>query len=247
MISLFKVQTISNIYFLVNNKKFQSTSRLFSDIAEPVDFDDNIEEDINSHESMENSPASTLFKKTLLTYSAFDNEIQEDEVLTSSIKESNRSLRVVKKNFLNARFSVLSQGIPGGSSLTCLRLHIRIVKHNVFCLLESLNSGKTLFATNGGTFKQNISKKSVKHFLKFTLKNFFQRVRSLIMKDAVSLVISIKGSRFMKRTIYRSIFSGILKKIPGKHVIDFHPLKIFNGCRSKKAIRKKKRFFRVFR
>lgn len=246
MISFLKVQTISNIYFLVNKKEFQSTSRLFSDIAEPLDTEDSVEDTTQQESADVPNSASLTFKKNLLTYSTLYNETSEDALATFN-KESGRNLRVIKKNFLNAHFSLLSQGIPGGSSLTCLRLHIRVVKHNVFCLLESLNSGKTLFATNGGTFKQNISKKSVKHFLKFTLKNFFQRVRSLIAKDAVSLVISIKGSRFMKRTIYRSIFSGILKKVPGKHVVDFHPLKIFNGCRSKKAIRKKKRFFRVFR
>lgn len=127
------------------------------------------------------------------------------------------------------------------------RIDIKIATHNIFCTFIDLRSQQTLFNINGGSCNQNIPRKANKYYIRLILKNFISKIKEHVKDITVSsFVFRITCARHLKMFLLNMfkkdfLFTGM------QHIVVFDAKKAFNGCRAKKAIRKKRRFGRVFK
>lgn len=127
------------------------------------------------------------------------------------------------------------------------RVDIKIATHNIFCTFIDLRSQQTLFNINGGSCNQNIPRKANKYYIRLVLKKFIGQIREHLKDITVSsFVFRITCARHLKMFLLNMfkkdfLFTGM------QHIVVFDAKKAFNGCRAKKAIRKKRRFGRVFK
>ena len=164
----------------------------------------------------------------------------------SGLKDNKINFRKKKKketifsSFCRVRsFLSLKKKYRGKRGINSI-IHIKITPNNVFCTFR--NFKRTLVVLTAGIVKLKVSKKSLKYITKFIIKAFVKKIKKEIRKKNTILYISgpIKIRKRIIRQIrrylkYRNLLINILIK------------KSFNGCRAKKAKRKKRKGFRVFK
>lgn len=135
------------------------------------------------------------------------------------------------------------------------KLTVRITSNNIHCNLRDLSVKKNLIGGSAGKYRIYISRKRLKKNTLRVLRSFYRQVRHLLTQKG--LIINIIGPIRLRKKII--IFSKKLrrfkiKKKKYKNFIFFRPFiikmydkKCFNGCRPAKKIRKKRKYFRIFR
>jgi hypothetical protein len=128
------------------------------------------------------------------------------------------------------------------------KINIKVVQNNIFCTLINLRQNKTIHNSSSGVYNIKISKRKLKHFYKDFLIRFFKIVRhnfKTLNNTFFSIIAPIKRRRNICKLIKNEIKS--LKKKKFNILIKVEPKKCFNGCRSKKQLRKKRRLYRIYK
>lgn len=123
-------------------------------------------------------------------------------------------------------------------------IHIKLCSNNVFYLLKSSASKKTLLCLSAGKCKQNISKKTLKVKYSILLQKFFNLVKKFLKKKDL-LFVHISGPLRLRKKIIKTVYF----KFKKKHTLLLNILakKPFNGCQPKKKKRKKQKGLKVFK
>lgn len=153
------------------------------------------------------------------------------------------SLRKKRRWFRNSRFFLRSK--RSFNSLFFIKklrwhffIHFKIRQNNVFCNFR--NKKKTLLNINSGSVKVKVTKKRLNFNYRFVVEPFLSKILKSISKKRVLVAVECPSRLKKGFSIY------ILKKLrTSKLLLNFDPLKVFNGCRPSKQKRKKRVRFRV--
>jgi hypothetical protein len=123
------------------------------------------------------------------------------------------------------------------------KINIRIVPNNIFVTLQSLKKKQVIFNISAGKIKQHVSKKSLKYKSKIILPAVLKKIKTKI-KIREIIIIQLNCPRMLKKRILR-----IIKDTYKDNYIFFilDKKKVFNGCKTKKQKRKKRKGFRIFK
>lgn len=125
-------------------------------------------------------------------------------------------------------------------------LTFHVYPNNVFCTLKNLRNSKfyLLNTASSGKYKIDISKKTLKHKLKFVITSFLKEIRAKKLKLTNHIGIKLIAPIRLKKVIIKLLSS----RLKGKNfMFEVVGKKVFNGCRAKKKIRKKRRGLRMFK
>lgn len=120
-------------------------------------------------------------------------------------------------------------------------LNITLCSNNVFCSLKDNKKNKLVLLSSGGTYKMKVSKKTLKYSSNIIIKQFFQDLKAKKINFNQPLIIVLVAPKHLKKRIITNILT-FLKFLKNKQIIIYiKPKKVFNGCRAKKAVRKKRK------
>jgi hypothetical protein len=138
------------------------------------------------------------------------------------------------------------------------KITIKIVQNNIFCTLIDLSLKKTVHTCSSGIYKVKISKRKLKRIYEEFINEFFLQIKKRI-KNLHRTIFNIITPKYIRKKVCRIIKTQLIeikirkenKKTPQlkkKYVlINVLPKKCFNGCKAKKKIRKKRRYYRIFK
>lgn len=142
--------------------------------------------------------------------------------------------------------SILYQALQSErNSLTVLFLRVKVVTNNVFCYLLDCKTKSTLISGSAGLYNINVSKKSMRFYARNVLAQFFSSCEHFIKKRKILLVFNVESRSRLKKKLVRVIRNYFKRKVIV--IAAFKSRKCFNGCRQRKQVRRKRRFFRVFK
>lgn len=127
----------------------------------------------------------------------------------------------------------------------------QVYPNNIFCTLKVLKNSKfyLLNQASSGKYKITLSKKTLKYKLKFVILAFLKEVRYLQRKKKLNLptsaAIKIIAPRRIKSAILRLLKAELKKK--KRVLIEVLRKHVFNGCRARKKIRKKRKGMLLFK
>lgn len=131
----------------------------------------------------------------------------------------------------------------------CLPLYvlkIKVMKNNIFCYLLDGNTNVLLISGSAGLYNIKVSKKSMRFYAKNVLTKFFKICNKILKNEKESILFfTIHSSARLKKMLTKTVKLFFKKRLP--LVAAFNPNKCFNGCRPRKRIRRKRRFFRIFK
>lgn len=130
-----------------------------------------------------------------------------------------------------------------------LNLNVKVKPNNVFCILKDLKRNRVLSSVSAGSYKLNVSKKTVRHYSKQIIHSFLKTLREKNIQFNRPLVAKITAPTNLRKAVLDSLKTPIFKKltINEKLFIDVPSLKVFNGCRPCKQIRKKRKGLSLFK
>lgn len=124
-----------------------------------------------------------------------------------------------------------------------IRFNVTVYPNNIFCNLKDGRSNKVIKSMSTGALKLKTTKKR----LNFNIKNFLfsflkQVLRIKKLRYSKYIYIRIISPLKLRAKVLEMFYSGIFKKfVQNKNVIFELPAKkVFNGCRPRKDLRKKK-------
>jgi hypothetical protein len=126
---------------------------------------------------------------------------------------------------------------------TFLRFNVTVYPNNIFCNLKDGRSNNIIKSMSTGSLKLKTTKKR----LNFNIKNFlFMFLKQIVKIKKVRYIkhifIKIVSPARLKPKILEMLQGGLFKKfVRNKNIIlELPAKKVFNGCRPKKDLRKKK-------
>nr|NP_066434.1 ribosomal protein S11 [Ochromonas danica]AAG18400.1 ribosomal protein S11 [Ochromonas danica] len=122
----------------------------------------------------------------------------------------------------------------------------KVGPNNVFCTLEHFEGFKIklLNSASSGKYKIPLSKKTLKHKAKFVILSFLKEIQSKNILLTDSLCIKLTAPVRLKKVVLKLLIPYLKNK---NFVVEVLPKKVFNGCRSRKKIRKKRKGLRLFK
>lgn len=125
-------------------------------------------------------------------------------------------------------------------------LTFHVYPNNVFCTLKKLNDSKfTLLNTaSSGKYKIKLSKKSLRRKTKFVIISFLKELKRKKLELSKFVGIKLIAPVKQKKAIIKMLAGELRRK---NYIFEVVGKKVFNGCRAKKMIRKKRRYFRKFK
>ena len=126
-----------------------------------------------------------------------------------------------------------------------LRLNIRVSPNNIFCNLKDGRSNNIVKSLSTGAVKLKTTKKRLNFNIKNFLFTFFKDITKIKeLKTKKHALIKVVSPKKFRKRILKMFHGGVFKKFIQKKnlILDIPSNKIFNGCRPKKDIRKKRKF-----
>lgn len=165
-------------------------------------------------------------------------------------KKGNKTLRRGRKRSLGLKL----YGRPFFNKFLRIKKHnfltFNVYPNNVFCTYKKFQKIKreskfvSLNTASSGKYKIKISKKTLRYKLKFVIAAFFKELsqKNLVLSNnvAVKLIAPIK----LKKTIIKMLSHQLKRK---NFMIETVGKKVFNGCRARKQIRKKRKGLRLYK
>ena len=160
-----------------------------------------------------------------------------------------------KDSFIDKRDISFSLKVSGRPFLKKMRkefindysfITIKVFPNNVFCTLR-MQKGEKLFLINtatSGKYRIKLSKKSLKHKVKLVVLSFFKELKEKNIILSPSIAIKLTAPIKVKKTIIKLLSEQLYKKT---FVCEVDGKKVFNGCRARKMIRKKRMLFRKYK
>ena len=187
---------------------------------------------------MEKLNVNLNFSKKIFDYSQKDYFKKFKWLKKYLLKRKNifsKNQRIVIYNFINTNLDTFK----------FFNLRIRIVPNNVFCYLMNHSFTTILAFGTAGMYNINVSKRNIKFLLFSILKKFIKKCNKFLKKNYAHLVITIKSSKRFKKVVLRLLKS--LLKYRKNYIFTTIKSKCFNGCKARKSIKKKRRFFRLYK
>jgi len=128
-------------------------------------------------------------------------------------------------------------------------LVIKIRANNIFFSLSTYNFSLKAFEKDrldapAGKYGMKLTKKHLKRQLRFALDAFYND----IIKKKIDLSDFIIGKIIAPTKLRKSLVSWLTEMFSVRdHILELPPLKVFNGCRAKKKIRKKRKSIRFLK
>ena len=200
----------------------------------------NLEKKLNSSLSPKSSKSSVSFK-----------------LKNTKLKEKqSKTLKLSKRISSNKRFLLsLASGRPNHqyelrNSSKLLALTIYLASNNIFCHLKELKTNKVLSSISAGSYKFNVSKKGIRTYTKQILKLFLQDLRAKNINFDGPLITKIISPLSLRKSVIDSLKTTVFRKLVSNKeqlFLEIPALKIFNGCRPPKKIRKKRQGLSLFK
>lgn len=131
-------------------------------------------------------------------------------------------------------------------ALRIFSLRIKVVKNNIFCYLFNGKTNALLLSGTAGLYNIKLSKKSMRFYAKNVLNKFFYSCQTLLKKEKDSfLFFTVHSSSRLKKNLIKAVRLFFKKRFIV--IAAFNEVKCYNGCRQRKQIRRKRRFFRIFK
>jgi ribosomal protein S11 len=202
---------------------------------------------------MQKQVKKNVIEKPINTAILYTKNLKKVSVGLKKTLKSNKFLN--KKDVKTAKITkeVLYNSISGKPFRTyhikenskIKKLNIRIVPNNVFCTLKDIETNNIIKSVSGGSYKLKISKKGLRVYSNQVISNFLNDIKDIYLK---SLVVVITAPKNVKKQILVLIKKICDKKVKKKFLlVELTTNKIFNGCRPRKKIRKKRQGLRLFK
>lgn len=171
-------------------------------------------------------------------------------------EKQSKTLKLSKRVSSNKRFLLsLASGRPSHqyelkNSSKLLALTIFLASNNIFCHLKELKTNKVLSSISAGSYKFNVSKKGIRTYTKQILKLFLQDLRTKGITFEGPLVTKIISPLSLRKSVIDSLKTTIFRKVSANKeqlFLEMPALKVFNGCRPPKKIRKKRHGLSLFK
>lgn len=136
-----------------------------------------------------------------------------------------------------------------GRKTKFLRLTVRVVPNNMFCHLKDTKTNTVLRSVSSGSYKMKVSKKGIRNYSKLIANAFLKDLRDKsvkLNKPLIAKIIAPVGIRKPLLTIFKN---SLFKKfnIKKRLLLEIASKKVFNGCRPRKKVRKKRKGLRLFK
>ena len=130
-----------------------------------------------------------------------------------------------------------------------LRLTIKVVPNNIFCSIKDNYSNKVLKSVSSGSYNIKLSKKGLRYYAKVVVTSFLKDLRELKVKFNKSIVVKVIAPIQIRRQIISVLSTSLFGKFAAKKntILEVESKKVFNGCRPRKKIRKKRKGLRLFK
>lgn len=124
-------------------------------------------------------------------------------------------------------------------------LTMHVYPNNIFCTYKVLENKKFYIKNSGssGKYKIDISKKTLKRKLKYVIVSFLNELNQKKISLNNCIVRLIAPIR-LKKAIIKLMIAELKNK---NFIIQTEAKKIFNGCRAKKKLRKKRKKLKLFK
>lgn len=136
-----------------------------------------------------------------------------------------------------------------GRKTKFLRLTVRVAPNNMFCHIKDTKTNTVLRSVSSGSYKMKVSKKGIRNYSKLIANAFLKDLRDRQVnfnRPLVAKLIAPVGIRKPLLTIFKnSLFKKLVKK--KKLLLEVASKKVFNGCRPRKKVRKKRKGLRLFK
>lgn len=128
-----------------------------------------------------------------------------------------------------------------------LKLTIRVMPNNIFCNLGYYKSKHTLKSISSGIYKLKTSKKNLRYNIKIFVLMFLKKIKEDKIKFSKFIAVKLIAPIRMRSQIIKLLSRFLFKqqKFKKTALIEVVAKKVFNGCRPIKAIRKKRKRFRL--
>lgn len=130
-----------------------------------------------------------------------------------------------------------------------LRLTVRVTPNNVFCTLKDTKTDNLFKSVSAGSYNFNVTKKGVRHYSRQIVSLFLKDLRETNFNFNRPLVTKIIAPVSLRRPLLDLFKKSLFKRLHAKKTlfIDIPAKKVFNGCRPRKQIRKKRKGLRLFK
>jgi hypothetical protein len=164
-----------------------------------------------------------------------------------------RRIRSIKK-LLNFCFKKRIEIALSLKKLISKKIVIRISQNNIFCSFIDTKRKKTLHVGSSGIYKVEISKRKLKNNHKLFLEIFFKKIQKYSKTLNNSIIKLIAPKKLKKKICF--LIKKQIKNLKKKNLtfkkkynilINIINKKCFNGCKSSKRIRKKRKYNRIFK
>lgn len=171
-------------------------------------------------------------------------------------EKQSKTLKLSKRVSPNRRFLLSaisgrpSQQYEVRNSSKLLALTIHLASNNIFCHLKEVKTNKVLSSISAGSYKFNVSKKGIRTYTRQILKLFLQDLRAKNINFDGPLVTKIISPLSLRKSVIDNLKTTAFRKIIINNeqiFLEIPSLKVFNGCRPPKKIRKKRKGLSLFK
>jgi ribosomal protein L18 len=187
----------------------------------------------------DNSKKPRLNSKQKLKYPKF-NKAKEKRLKT---------LRLIKRTIFGLVSGRPHKKYKLGRKTKFLRLTVRIAPNNMFCHIKDTKTNTVLRSVSSGSYKMKVSKKGIRNYSKLIANAFLKDLRDKQIKFNKPLVAKIIAPVGIRKPLLTIFKNSLFKKFNQKKklLLEVASKKVFNGCRPRKKVRKKRKGLRLFK
>ncbi len=187
----------------------------------------------------DNSKKPRLNSKQKLKYPKF-NKAKEKRLKT---------LRLIKRTIFGLVSGRPHKKYKLGRKTKFLRLTVRIAPNNMFCHIKDTKTNTVLRSFSSGSYKMKVSKKGIRNYSKLIANAFLKDLRDKQIKFNKPLVAKIIAPVGIRKPLLTIFKNSLFKKFNQKKklLLEVASKKVFNGCRPRKKVRKKRKGLRLFK
>jgi ribosomal protein L18 len=187
----------------------------------------------------DNSKKPRLNSKQKLKYPKF-NKAKEKRLKT---------LRLIKRTIFGLVSGRPHKKYKLGRKTKFLRLTVRIAPNNMFCHIKDTKTNTVLRSVSSGSYKMKVSKKGIRNYSKLIANAFLKDLRDKQIKFNKPLVAKIIAPVGIRKPLLTIFKNSLFKKFNQKRklLLEVASKKVFNGCRPRKKVRKKRKGLRLFK
>lgn len=168
----------------------------------------------------------------------------------NKIKEKRlKTLKLIRKTIFGLISGRPHKAYKLGKKIKFLRLTVRVAPNNMFCILKDTKTNTVLKSVSAGSYKMNVSKKGIRNYSKLIANAFLKDLRDKQIKFNRPLVARFIAPTGVRKSLLTIFKNSLFKKFANKKklFLEVASQKVFNGCRPRKQVRKKRKGLRLFK